>query len=227
VHQLRHLVQPASCTTIVGVVENVVLHNRTAADEAQVFVLSSHPAFASTRPSALLIRSDGNAAALVPVVRQALQSLTADMGYVAADTLEAMYAPQLQPWRLGSSMFLAFGGVALLIAAVGLYSALAFAVSQRTQEIGIRMALGATPRNIMQAVGTTSLATMGVGIGLGLLCAAVATRWVSDLLFQTSPRDPLVFTTVAVVLAVVGLAASVVPTRRAACVDPIVVLRDT
>ena len=217
----------ANCTTIVGVVENVVLHNRAAANEAQVFVLSSHPEFARDSPSAVLIRTDASAAALVPVVRQALQSLTPDMGYVAADTLEAMFAPQLQPWRLGSWMFLAFGAVALLIAAVGLYSSLAFAVSQRTQEIGIRMALGASPWNITQTIGASSVATMAIGIGLGLLGAALATRWLSDLLFQTSPRDPLVFGTVAVVLALVGVAASVVPARRAASVDPIVVLRDS
>jgi ABC-type antimicrobial peptide transport system permease subunit len=163
----------------------------------------------------------------VPVVRQTLQSLTPDMGYVAADTLEGMYAPQLQSWRLGSSMFLIFGAVALLIAAVGLYSSLAFAVSQRTKEIGIRMALGASPRKITETIGASSLVTTASGIGLGLLGAALATPWLSDLLFQTSPRDPLVFATVAVVLALAGIVASVVPARRAASVDPIVVLRDS
>ena len=216
----------ATCTTIVGVVENIVLHNRTAANEAQVFALSSHPVFADVGPSAVLIRADGGAAALVPVVRQALQSLTPDMGYVAADTLAGMFAPQLQPWRLGSWMFLAFGTVALFMAAVGLYSSLAFAVSQRTREIGIRMALGASPWNITETIGASSVATTAVGIGLGLLGAALATRWLGDLLFQTSPRDPLVFATVAGVLALVGVAASIVPARRAASVDPIVVLKD-
>jgi putative ABC transport system permease protein len=124
-------------------------------------------------------------------------------------------------------MFLTFGAIALLIAAVGLFSSLAFAVSQRTQEIGIRMALGASPWNITTTIGTSSLATMAIGIGLGLLAAALATRWLSDLLFQTSPRDPVVFATVAVVLALVGVTASIVPARRAASVDPIVVLRSS
>jgi hypothetical protein len=217
----------ATCTTIVGVVENVVLHNRTAATEAQVFVLSSHPEFARDSPSALLIRTRARAAELVPLVRQTLQSLTPDMGYVAVDSLEEMFAPQLQPWRLGSSMFLAFGAIALLIAAVGLYSSLAFAVSQRTQEIGIRMALGASPWNITQTIGASSVTTVAIGVGLGLLGAALATRWLSDLLFQTSPRDPVVFAAVAIVLGIAGIAASVVPARRAASVDPIVVLRDS
>jgi predicted permease len=217
----------ATCTTIVGVVENIVLHNRAAANEAQAFLLFSHPDFSRDSPSALLIRTDANAAGLVPVIRQTLQSLTPDMGYVAADSLESMFAPQLQPWRLGSSMFLVFGAVALIIAAVGLYSSLAFAVSQRTKEIGIRIALGASPWNITETIGAVSAATMAIGIGLGLLGAALATRWLSDLLFQTSPRDPLVFATVAIVIALVGVAASIFPARRAASVDPIVVLRDS
>jgi predicted permease len=215
-----------TCTTIVGVVESVVLHNRIAAHEAQVFVSFAHPEFSDQRPSALLIRTAANAADSLPVIRQALQSLTPDMGYVAADTLESMFAPQLQPWRLGSSMFLAFGGVALLIAAVGLYSSLAFAVSQRTQEIGIRIALGASAWKVMRTIGGSTVATMAGGIGLGLLAAALATPWLSDLLFQTSPRDPLVFATVAVVLGSVGVAAAILPARRAASVDPIVVLRE-
>jgi len=215
----------ADCTTIIGVVENVVLHDRIAANNAQAFVLFSHPEFARDSPSALLIRADANAVGLVPVVRQTLQTLTPDMGYVAAATLEDMYAPQLQSWRLGSWMFLVFGAVALLMAAVGLYSSLAFAVSQRRQEIGIRMALGASPWNVTSTIGASSAATMALGIGLGLLGAAFATRWLSDLLFQTSPRDPIVFAAVAVALAFVGITASIVPARRAASVDPIVVLR--
>jgi predicted permease len=216
----------ADCTTIVGVVENVALHNRTAATDAQVFVLFSHPQFERDVPSALLVRTSGRAAGLVSAVRQTLQSLRPDMGYAAVDTLEAMYAPQVQPWRLGTWMFFAFGAVALLIAAVGLYSSLAFAVSQRTKEIGIRMALGASPWHVTETIGASSATTMAIGVGLGLFGAALAGRSLAGLLFQTSPRDPLVFATVAIVLAVVGGVASIVPVRRAASVDPIAALRD-
>jgi putative ABC transport system permease protein len=191
-----------------------------------VFVLTSHPEFSTMGASAVLVRASGSAAGLVPVVRQTLQSLTPDMGFVSADTLERMFDPQLQSWRLGSSMFLAFGAIALVIAAVGLYSSLAFAVSQRTREIGVRMALGASQWNITKIIGGSGIATMTIGIGLGLAGAALATRWLGDLLFQTSPRDPFVFATVAVVLATVGVAASTIPARRAASVDPMVVLKE-
>lgn len=216
-----------TCTTIVGVVENVAVHNRIAGDEAQVFVLFSHPEFERDTPSAVLIRTRAAAAELVPATRQALQSLSPDMGYVVADSLDGMYAPQLLSWRLGSSMFLAFGGIALFIAAVGLYSALASAVSQRTREIGIRIALGASRWNITKAIGAPNAFAIATGIGFGLLGAALASRFLTDLLFQTSPRDPLVFISVAVVISLVGIAASLRPARRAAAVDPIAVLKDS
>ena len=217
---------PKTCTTIAGIVENTLLHSRTDTGSAQVFVLRAHPDFASQRATALMIRTSGDAEPLVPMVRDALQTLTPDMRYVDVATLEAMVAPQLQPWRLGSAMFFIFGAVALLIAAIGLYSTMAFAVSQRTQEIGIRMALGASMWDVVRRIGISGAVTVGAGLTLGLLAAAVATRWLGDLLFQTAPRDPLVFTVVAVVLALAGVMASIVPARRAASVDPLVVLRE-
>jgi predicted permease len=215
----------SACTTIVGVVENTVLHNRVSVESAQVFVLRAHPEFADERTSALLIRTAGPAAPLVPSVRQALQSLAPDLGYVEAATLEAMLAPQLQPWRLGSSMFAAFGGVALLMALVGLYSAMVFAVSQRRHEIGIRMALGASGWDIAKQVSAPAVARVAVGLTLGLLGATVATQWLEDLLFQTSPRDPVVFAGVTVALGLAGIVAWIVPARRATRVDPLIVLK--
>ena len=215
----------ATCTTIVGVVENVLLHNRTRTEDAQVYVLQSHPDFARDAPTALLIRTTADASALVPLVRSTLQSLRSDMGYVEVETVEAMLAPQLQPWRLGASMFFVFGAVALLIAAVGLYSTLAFAVSQRRQEIGIRMALGASDWNITATIGVAGAITVASGICSGLIGAAFATQWLSDLLYHTSPHDPIVFAGAALVLMVVGLAAGIIPARRAALLDPLAALR--
>ena len=215
----------ATCTAIVGVVENTLLHNRLRIENAQLFVLRSHPGFERRRLTTLLIRGAGDAGVLVPSVRTALQTLTPDMRYVDVNTLEAMAAPQLQPWRLGTSMFFIFGAVALLIAAVGLYSTMAFAVWQRRQEIGIRMALGATPLDAAMRVVRSAAATIGIGLAAGLVAAALASRWLEDLLFETSPRDPVVMAAVAVVLAVTGLAAGIVPARRAARVEPLVALR--
>jgi predicted permease len=215
----------SSCTEIVGVVENTLLHNRLRIENAQLFVLRSHPGSERRRLTTIVIRSAGDANALVPMVRQVLQTLTPEMRYVEVKTLEAMAAPQLQPWRLGTAMFFIFGGVALLIAAVGLYSTMAFAVWQRRQEIGIRMALGATPLDAAVRVARAAAVAIGIGVAAGLLAAALASRWLVDLLFETSPRDPLVMAAAASALAVTSLVASIVPARRAARVDPLLVLK--
>ena len=147
------------------------------------------------------------------------------MPFVPVDTLEALTAPQLQSWRLGSTMFLIFGGIALVIAAVGLYGAMAYTVSLRAPEIGIRLALGASRRQVVARIGRHGVASVAAGLALGLLVAAFSTRWLADLLYETSPRDPLVFATVAIVLATAGLIAAVVPVRRSAAVDPLSILR--
>jgi predicted permease len=215
----------STCSEIVGVVENTLLHNRVKVDNAQLFVLRSHPSAERRRLTTLVIRGADDASALVPTVRAALQTLTPDMRYVEVNSLEAMVAPQLQPWRLGSSMFFIFGAVALLIAAVGVYSTMAFAVWQRRQEIGIRMALGATPIDAALRVARSAGVTIVIGLAAGLVAAALAGPFLVDLLFETSPRDPLVMVVVAAVLAVTGLVASIVPARRAARVDPLLVLK--
>jgi ABC-type antimicrobial peptide transport system permease subunit len=147
------------------------------------------------------------------------------MPFVVVNTMSAIVSPQLQPWRLGTTMFMIFGGMALLMAAIGLYSSMAHAVSQRRQEIGIRMALGASRRHVVAHIGLHGGVTVAVGIALGLLISAGATRFLADLLYQTSPRDPLVFAAVAAVLAVAGVAAAIVPARRSASVNPLETLR--
>jgi ABC-type antimicrobial peptide transport system permease subunit len=122
-------------------------------------------------------------------------------------------------------MFLILGGIALVIAAVGLYGAMAYTVSLRAPEIGIRLALGASRRHVAAQVARHGVASVAAGLALGLLVAAFSTRWLGDLLYDTSPRDPVVFATVAIVLAAAGLTAAVVPVRRSAAVDPLSILR--
>ena len=122
-------------------------------------------------------------------------------------------------------MLALFGGVALLIAAVGLFSAMASEVSQRSHEIGIRMALGAPAWRVLVQIGRHGAASVAAGTTVGLLLAAAATGWLADLLYQTPPRDAVVFVTVAGVLGLVGLAAAVVPARRSMSIDPMVVLK--
>ena len=128
--------------------------------------------------------------------------------------------------RLSAAMLGVFAAAALLIAAVGIYGVLAYSVSQRTREIGLRIALGADPGGVMRLVVREGMTVAVAGIGAGLLGALLLGRAVSSLVYAVAPRDPATFSGVAAVLALVALAACALPARRAARVDPTVALRE-
>ena len=127
--------------------------------------------------------------------------------------------------ELGATMFVAFGGLALVLAAVGLYSVIAYNVAQRTHELGVRRALGRRRRDVVRLVVTDGLRLAGIGVAIGVAVALGAGRWIKPLLFEESPRDPVVFTLVAGVLVGVAIVASWIPARRASRVDASVALR--
>jgi ABC-type antimicrobial peptide transport system permease subunit len=133
--------------------------------------------------------------------------------------------PQIRPWRLGASVFGLMGVLALVVAAVGLYSVLSYLVAQRTHEIGVRIALGARGGDILGLILRSSfgMTVLGVAIGLGLSLAAG--RFVEPLLFETSARDPGVVSGVALSMLTVALLASLVPALRARRVNPMEALR--
>jgi ABC-type antimicrobial peptide transport system permease subunit len=133
--------------------------------------------------------------------------------------------PEVQSWRLGATMFVAFGGLALVLAAIGLYSVIAYDVAQRTHELGIRIALGARVRDLVLLVIGDGLRVALLGGAAGGIIALVAGHWLRPLLFDESPRDPVVFGTVAIVLFGAALLASGVPALRAVRVDPNEALR--
>ena len=127
--------------------------------------------------------------------------------------------------RLAAQLIAVFAAVALLLAAVGIYGVMSYAVAQRTQEIGIRMALGAGQESILQMVMRNGATLALAGVAIGLLAAFLLARLISSLLFQTSASDPPTFSIVPLLLLVVALLASYLPARRAARVDPMVALR--
>jgi predicted permease len=215
----------STCTEVVGVVQDIMLFRLVNDERAQLYLPLTHPAFPVSAPGALLVRTGGEAAPVAGPLRRQLQGLAPGMPYVDVRSFEELVAPQLQPWRLGATMFAVFGGLALLIAAVGLYGVLAYAVSQRTHEVGVRMALGATTRDVVGLVVRDGVRVAGLGLALGAGIALAAGRFVAPLLYETSPRDPVVLGTTAVVLLVVAVLASLIPARRAAHVDPSVALR--
>jgi ABC-type antimicrobial peptide transport system permease subunit len=173
----------------------------------------------------IYVRAESSADDLVPAITAALRSFAPEVRYVHVQTLRDLLDPQARSWTLGATMFTIFGLLALVVAAIGLYSVLAFDVAQRTRELGIRTALGARKARLLRAVVGHGAFLAGVGVALGLGAAYLAAPYIQDLLFETSPRDPTVFATVAVVLLAVSVAASLVPALRATRVDPMTALR--
>jgi len=158
-------------------------------------------------------------------VQRALQSLSPNLPYADVRPLQDVLDRQMRPWLLGATMFSIFGLLALALAAVGLYGVRAYAVAQRTREIGIRMALGAALPDVVRMVLWDGLRVTTVGIGLGAVAALILGRVLEPLLFNTRATNPAIYGLIAVSLAVVSVAASALPAWRAARVDPNVALR--
>ncbi len=210
------------CTTVVGIAEDVKLHTLTETGGAQYYLAAEQQDRAA---DGLFVRVSGRAADQSERIRRQLQQEMPGTSYVTTLPLAEILGNERRPWQTGATMFLVLGALALVVAAIGLYSVIAYNVAQRTHELGIRIALGARLRDLVRLVlgDGLRLALAGIVIGCGL--ALVAGRWVGTLLFEVSPRDPAVFGAVALVLVVAALAASALPGWRAARVDPNSVLR--
>ena len=175
--------------------------------------------------ASLVVRPLGDPGAEVAPLRKALSGLEVTVLYLQVQTLESAIDPAYRPWRLGASLIGAFGLLALVIAAIGLYSLMAYVVAERRHEVGIRMALGAGRGDILRLVVGRGVGPVAVGLAAGgLLAAAVAPR-VSGLLFEVSSLDPVTYAAAAAALLGMALLACALPARRAAFVDPARVLR--
>jgi predicted permease len=207
---------------IVGVIRDVKTNGLSVPAPDEVY----YPYRQLARPGmAVVARTEGDAAALQPVMRSAVAEIDKDQPISIFATLENNVWQSLGAQRIVASLTAAFAGLALALSAVGLYSVLAYAVSQRTSELGIRMALGAQPGDVRGMVVRQAVRTGAVGIVLGLAAAPIATRVLSSLLFGVSPNDPATFAGVAATLVAVLLAAAYLPARRATRVDPMLALR--
>jgi len=178
-------------------------------------------------PAATLhVRGDGDAAGLASAVRGAIQQIDPTLSVFNVRTLEEQVSQSLAPLRMNVIVLVTFGGLALLLAAIGLYGVANYSVSQRTREIGVRMALGATPGNVLRLVLGHGLILVAVGVVLGLaISLAAASLLRGGLLPNVSTRDPLTFAVTAVLLCTVAMIASYLPARRATRIDPLIALR--
>ncbi len=173
----------------------------------------------------LLVRSRLDAGAVMSAVRREVQVVDQDQPVYEIKTMAEVLAQSTWPYRVFGSVFALFAAIALLMSAVGLYAVMAYSVTQRTPEIGVRMAMGAEGRQVSWLILKRGLVQLGLGLGLGLLAAVGLSRVLRTLLVQITPTDPPTFVAITVVLASVAIAACLVPARRATRVDPLVALR--
>lgn len=173
----------------------------------------------------LAIRPTGDPMAVTPVVRAAIATVDADIPIYWVMTLAESAAEENWFYWIFGSIFMVLGFVALFLAAIGLYGVMAFSVSRRTREMGVRMALGAQRGDVVGLIMRQGLVQLGIGLLIGLGAAAGAANFVTMLLFEVNPRDPFIFISIVLVLTATGLVASWIPARRATRVDPNVALR--
>jgi len=208
--------------TIVGVVKDVRRQGLdTAARIASYLPHRQRPA----RSLEVVIRAAGEPLALAGAARDTIRSLDRDLPITNLRTMSDVLSETSAQRRFNMLLLGLFAGVALLLAAVGIYGVMAYAVTQRTHEIGVRMALGARPRDVLSLVLKQGLGLALAGVALGLGGAFALTRLMASLLYEVSATDPLTFAAVALLLVGVASLASYLPARRATKVDPMIALR--
>ncbi len=227
-HVRVHAMDPRGPTLvdreIVGVVSQVKVDSLgEPANSVEIYVpITQNPWFSAS----LAVRTAGNPVAIAPAVKAAIAKVDKDLALTQIQTMdEITYESSARP-RFRAQLLAGFGGLALVLSAVGVFGVLAFAVTQRTREFGIRMALGAQVPDVLGIVLSRGLKIAACGVAAGLLGAAAMARSLAGLLFGVQPLDPVAFVTAAAVLGTVALAAAGIPALRAARVDPAIALRE-
>lgn len=207
---------------IVGVVRSVKTSELSEAASRQLYVPFRQ---APGRRAHLIVRVAGDPSALTAAIRSEVRAVDSNVAVPVIRPLAARVEETFTPFRVTTQMVSAFSLLALVLAATGLYAVMSWSVTQRTRELGIRMALGAASGDVARMVLRRAALLAAVGLTIGLTAAMFLSGLLSLVLYQVSPRDPLVFAGVAVTLALVAFAASYLPARRAARLDPVTALR--
>ena len=213
------------CSEVVGVAENVHQYEIRQESSLQYWFPESQRQGDNSGAFGVLVRVDGDPARMAPAIRRVLLPSLPGTLHLTVRPLGTSVERALRPWRLGATMFTVFGALGLLIATVGLFSALAYAVSQRRREFGVRVALGARSGGIVRIVLGQGLRLAIMGLAIGVAITLVAGGQLAPLLLGVGPRDPLVTAGVAVALGVTALLAGLIPAWRASRVDPADALR--
>ncbi|HXU39692.1 MAG TPA: ABC transporter permease [Blastocatellia bacterium] len=213
---------PETFREIVGIVGDVKQYGLAQPTTLQTYEPFSQNPFSGMT---LVVRSENNPAGLTSAIRTQVLSIDKDQPIARTRTLEQLVSDSVAQQRFAMLLLGTFGAVALVLAAVGLYGVMSYAVTQRTHELGIRMALGASTGNVLKLVVGQGMVLALVGVGIGLGAALALTRLMSNLLFATGAADPVTFVGISLLLAGVALGACLVPARRAIKVDPMIALR--
>ncbi len=207
---------------IVGVVGNVK-HEQLKDDFApEMYIPAWH---LPTSSMTLIVRAKAPPDSLINSMRQAVQSIDPDQPIRRAQTLQAAIARTVAPLRFVAALLTLFAVLALVLAIIGIYGVMSYAVAQRTPEIGVRMALGAQYHDVLKLIMGHGVMLTLAGIGLGLACALALTRVMASLLFEVKPTDATMFAVVSISQAIIAMVACYIPARRATKVDPLVALR--
>jgi putative ABC transport system permease protein len=221
---------PAAWREIVGVVGDIKQLALDSDAEPEAFIPHRQKFTAlgtgfERATTTLVVRSSADAVAVAPRVRAAVAEVDPQQPLGAIRSMDALIADSVAPRRLNFVLVSTFASLALVLSATGLYGVMAYLVAQRTREIGVRMALGATPQHVLRMVMRQAGAMTAAGIAAGIVGALLMTRSMTSMLFGISPADPRVYAGVSILLALVALVASAIPSSRATRVDPITALR--
>lgn len=212
--------------TIIGVVKDV--RERGYELEMKPGVYIPYPQIPETwaQPENLVIRTKGDPSSLAGAVRRIIASVDPEQPVAAVRTMDEILASNVEDRTQQMTLMGAFAGLALLLASIGLYGVLSYAVTQRSREIGLRIALGATVRSVLGMVVGRGLGLTGIGLAIGLALAAAGTRAMKTMLYGIDAIDPATFAEVSVLMCAIAVLACWIPARRASRLDPIVVLRE-
>jgi predicted permease len=217
---------PNPWLTIVGIAGDVKQMGLDASVKAEMYLPYQQVSYnISFAPNNLVIHTVGDPLSLVAALRQAVWAVDRDQPISNIQTMEEILASEVSQRRLGMSLLAAFAALALLLASLGIYGVLSYAVTQRTPEIGMRMALGAQPGDVLRMVLGEGMRLVLLGLGIGLSASFALTRVMANLLFGVSATDPITFIAITLLLIVVALLACYIPARRATRIDPMVALR--
>jgi putative ABC transport system permease protein len=216
-------VEPDLTATIVGIVGSVKLRDLVTPAEMSIYHAATQKAGTAMT---FTVKTTMGPLALIPAVRSELAAIDPLLALARTATMEQRLSDSLARRRFSMQLMIFFGVTALFLAATGLYGVLSYVVDQRRREVGIRLALGARPSQVIELIAKQGLLPVMLGITIGLAAAAAAARLLTAVLYEMSPNDPLVYGLVTALLVLTAIAATVAPARRAVAVDPVIALRE-